>query len=89
MRHVRELFYFHGGSEFGVVKILQNPVPAAGTSTDLWPAGLVPASRVEPTEDGKFMTLVRAEQSSARNVAQLHVVLNWFEELEQRLVPRN
>jgi serine/threonine protein kinase len=85
----RELFYFHGASEFGVVKILQNPVPAVGTSTNLWPAGLVPASRVEPTEDGKFMTLIRAKQSSARNVEQLHVVLDWFEELEQRLVPRN
>ena len=82
-----ELFYFHGNSEFGAVKILQNPVPAPGASTDLWPADLTNASRVEPTEDGRFIALIRAEQSPARSVAHLHVVLNWFEELEQRLVP--
>jgi hypothetical protein len=84
-----ELFYFHGSSQFGAVKILQNPVPAPGAATDLWPAGLINASRVEPTEDDRFIALVRAEQSPARNVAQLHVVLNWFEELEQRLAPEN
>jgi len=42
---------------------------------------------IDITRDGKFIGVINAEQtqSATRAAAQIHVVLNWFEELKQRV----
>jgi hypothetical protein len=46
------------------------------------------ASRVEPTKDDEFITLIPAKQNLPVN-PQLHMVLNWFQDLEHRLSQGN
>jgi len=42
---------------------------------------------IDITRDGKFIGVINAKQtqSATRAAAQIHVVLNWFEELKQRV----
>jgi hypothetical protein len=96
-RDGRELFYLHGNNVLRVARILLQPAPTAGTLMDLWASGTTRAINLgpdphrgfDPTNDGKFLSLVPAAQRASSDAAQMHVVLNWFEELKMRLSARN
>ena len=92
-RNGRELFYFHGASQFAFVNIALRPVFTAGIPVELWRQGSLRAMMhgrdnhrgFDPTADGRFLSLVRATPDADRAASQVHVVLNWFEHLQPRL----
>jgi serine/threonine-protein kinase len=90
-RSGRELFFFRGSAEFNFVSIVSRPVLTAEAPVHLWDQGpnraLIhgqdPHRGFDPTADGKFLSLVPATPNPDANATQVHIVLNWFEELEQ------
>jgi serine/threonine-protein kinase len=84
----RELFY-RSGDKMMVVEIATQPGFAAGTPRMLF-AGLyevapVPSADYDVSPDGqRFLMLKSADQAEAAPT-QINVVLNWFEELKQKV----
>jgi Tol biopolymer transport system component len=97
----RELFFQSGvtGTEAGGIPILQmmavdittDPVFAAGMPRVLFEGNYEIAGgnrQYDVTPDGQRFLTTRAIELPMQPVTQIHVVLNWFEELK-RLVPTN
>ena len=79
------------------MNIVSRPVVTAEVPVHLWDQGpnralmhgQDPHRGFDPTADGRFLSLVPATPKSDADAIQVHVVLNWFEELEQLLDARN
>ena len=86
-RNGQELFY-RNGEQMIAVDIATEPSFSAGTPYTLFEGeyhtdqGLGPAN-YDVSLDGQRFIVIKVDEDEAR---QIHVVLNWFEEL-QRLVP--
>jgi serine/threonine protein kinase/Tol biopolymer transport system component len=91
-RDGREIFYFHGNGHFAVVNVLPQPGFTTGIPVNLWTeqatkvlmAGTVVHRGLDPTPDG-FLSLIPASQDQFPAATQIQVVLNWFDELKQRV----
>jgi Tol biopolymer transport system component len=84
----RELFY-RNGDKMMAVDIVTQPGFAAGAPRMLFQGRYVPApfpaSNYDVSRDGqRFLMLKRVEQEQAAPT-QINVVLNWFEELKQKV----
>ena len=96
-RNGREVFFFRGSNQFTFVNVVSRPVVSAGVPVHLWGEGPNRAMMhgrdahrgFDPTADGTFLSLVPATPKSDADATQVHVILNWFEELEQLLAGRN
>jgi Tol biopolymer transport system component len=88
-RSGRELFYVNGGKMM-VVEIQTSPVFRAGIPKMLFEknrgAIVYPDSGNDVSPDGKRFLMVQQEAAPQAPRDQLHVVVNWFEEL-RRLAP--
>jgi serine/threonine-protein kinase len=93
-RDGKELFYFPGGDRLVAVRVATRPGFTFANPAPV-PAGLLPVNVTRETPrnydlapDGRFMTVVESgpAHSGAPVTQQIHVVLNWFEELK-RLAP--
>jgi serine/threonine-protein kinase len=90
----RTLFYFHGPGMFSRVEIAARPVFTPGVPKDLWVqapqramfAGSEPHRGYDTMSDGRFLSLVPAAAPAAS--PSVHVVLNWLDELQQRVPAR-
>ncbi len=83
----QELFY-RNGSALEVVSIMTESTFTAGSPAVLFTGNYLTGSgtqQYEVTPDGQRFLMIKQEQTG---VAQIHVILNWFEELK-RLVPPN
>ena len=83
----RELFY-RNGDKMMAVEVTTQPSFSAGRSRVLFEGSYVPAPVMFPnydvSPDGQRFLMIKAnEQDQA--VSQIHVVLNWFEELKRRV----
>jgi serine/threonine-protein kinase len=83
----RELFY-RSGDKMMAVEIATQPGFAAGKARMLFEGQYVPTPATFPNYDvspdgQRFLMLKAAEQATAPN--QINVVLNWFEELKQKV----
>jgi Tol biopolymer transport system component len=83
----RELFY-RGGDKMMAVDIVTQPTFSAGKPRMLFEGQYVPApvtfSNYDVSPDGQRFLMIKAnEQESAPT--QINVVLNWFEELKQKV----
>lgn len=93
-RDGHELYYFRGPGQLTVVNVIPQPVFTVGAPIELWNeagpktriGGSVPHRGVDPTDDGKFLAAVWSTLPSA--ATRIHVVLNWMEELKQRVPTR-
>jgi hypothetical protein len=92
----RELFYFPGGSQMVSVSVATQPSLTLGNPTPL-PGGFSSnTTQTDPrnhdvTVDGRrFISVVDSAQIQSRAPAapQIRVVLNWQEELKQRVPTR-
>jgi serine/threonine protein kinase len=78
----RELFYFNGDNMM-VVGITYEPTFTPGIPRLLF-KGSVPQSNYNVSQDGqRFLMIQPSEPEQA--VTQIHVVVNWFEELKERV----
>jgi len=95
----KELFYRAGGQVFAVSVTTQptfafgNPVPVASVTYALWrERGPQVERENDITHDGKqFVAVIAGGTTQSARVAsesQIEVVLNWFEELKQRVPNR-
>jgi WD40 repeat protein len=88
----KELFYNSGPGQLSAVSITTKPGFAFGPASRL-PQGLPNASPltsprlVDVTRDGKFVLAVAADQTPSGTPAapQIQVVLNWFEDVKQKM----
>jgi Tol biopolymer transport system component len=88
----KELFYNSGPAQTSVVGITTRPSFAFGAAAMI-PAGLLnrnPSNSPrysDITRDGKFIGVIAADQTQSGTPAapQIQVVLNWFEDLKQRM----
>ncbi len=84
----RELFYRNGANELVAVQFTENPTFVAGQQEVLFPTdGYLIASAhamydVSP-DDRRFVMLRMGDEGAAS--AEVHLVVNWFEELRQRM----
>lgn len=86
----RELFYNPGPGGFATVSVTTQPTFAFGNPVRVPRPFLTgpPESRrgFDVTPDGKFVGLITGQtESGAPAAPQIQVVLNWFEELKQRV----
>ena len=85
-----ELFYRNGG-QMMAVEITTEPSFSAGTPTMLFEgtfrSGNVARADYDVTPDGQRFVMV--QQGGLLGGSQLNVVLNWFEELKQRVPTGN
>jgi Tol biopolymer transport system component len=93
-RSGRELFYQNGGKMM-VVEVQTNPVFQAKTPRELFtisnaarrafsnPLGVA----YDVSRDGQHFLMVEADAESLAPSDQLHIVVNWFEELRRRVPP--
>jgi Tol biopolymer transport system component len=88
----RELFYNSGANQTSVVSITTQPTVTFGVASPVPngiqnrnPSNATRASDITP--DGKyFVGVVNVDQTSSGSFApQIQVVLNWFEDLKQRM----
>ena len=73
------------------VDIATEPTFTAGIPRELFKGkyvGTFPVRNYDVTPDGRRFLMVQGPGQSAEAVTQIHLVLNWFEELK-RLVPTN
>jgi hypothetical protein len=92
----RELFFFNQLGEFSVVSVTTQPSfnfgnPVPGPRGGWRSSGSVVEREYDITPDGKrFIGVIDAGGSSsgASTAPQIQVVLNWFEELRQRVPTR-
>jgi hypothetical protein len=87
-----ELFYVPAPGQFMAVKISTRPSFAFSTPTSV-PRGFGLADPINPRPydllpDGRIVGVGSAAQTSAAGPAQIQVVLNWIEELKQRVPVR-
>ena len=86
----RELFY-RSGDKMMAVDITSKPGFAAGTPRNLfegrYETAIVPIDNYDVSPDGqRFLMLKPIEQTRAAPT-QINIVLNWFEELKQKVPP--
>jgi serine/threonine-protein kinase len=81
-RSGRELFYRHTG-KFLAVDVQTTPTFRAGTPTALFEEKYAAGYDVSP--DGKRFLMIKDAPADPAPTPQLHVVLNWFEELRRRV----
>lgn len=74
-------FFYRNGDEMRVVSVTQGPRFTTGRPRLLFEGNYAPYYDVSP--DGQHFLMIRSDEESASR--QLHVVLNWFEELERRV----
>jgi len=92
-RNGRELFY-RSGSKMMAVETTTQPSFAAGKPRVLFEgqylASVFPSSggAYDVSADGQRFLMVKETEAASRSTAQIHVVLNWVEELKRR-VPRS
>jgi serine/threonine-protein kinase len=92
-----ELFFFRGSAEFTLVNIASRSVVTAEAPVHLWDQGpnraLIHGEDAhrgfDPTADGRFLSLVPVTSKPDADETPVHVVLNWFEELDQLFAARN
>jgi len=87
-RNGRELFYRNGPAMMAV-DITTQPVFRAGTPRRLfegpnYPTGTGRAD-YDISPDGERFLMLKEEQQQQGALTQIHVVLNWFEELRRRV----
>ena len=91
-RNGKQLFYRNDSNQTMAVEIVTEP-----TFTSRKPRLLlkeqydtlpIPTAHYDVAADGRFITMERAGLSDGSARTQIHLVLNWFEELK-RLVPTN
>ena len=82
----RELFY-RNGNRMMAVDIMTQPGFAAGKPKLLFEGpyvpGPTPTANFDVSQDGQRFLMLKASQQQA--ITQIHVVLNWFEELKRRV----
>jgi Tol biopolymer transport system component len=90
-RDGKGLFYIPGPSEFAMIPVSTMPVFTFGSPAPFRQvlenyAPPIPR-QFDVTPDGKLIGLIPAEQSqtAAASTNQINVVLNWFDELKQRV----
>jgi len=87
-RNGRELFYRHG-DQMMAVGVSTQPTFTAGSPRLLFEGPYEPTpltlANFDVSPDGQQFLMMKSEQESAPT--QLHVVLNWFEELKRRVPP--
>ena len=87
----RELFYLDGRSALTTVPIQATPSFSAGNPTKLFDARYFSAGQARSydvaRDDQRFLMIKDnvADQTSTSTPASMVVVLNWFEELKQRV----
>jgi hypothetical protein len=93
-RDGKELFYVAGPGEFAAIPVTTTPTFSFGTPVPVPEvlenyAPSIPRQH-DVTADGKLIGLIPAEQpkSGGNDSTQINVVLNWFEELKQRVPTR-
>jgi serine/threonine-protein kinase len=90
-RDGKELFYIPGPGEFAVISVATTPGFVFGSPAPVRQVlqNYPPSSprHYDITADGRLAGLIPFEQSQSGAIArnQIHVVLNWFTELEQRV----
>jgi Tol biopolymer transport system component len=94
-RDGKELFYVPGPGRLAVTRITTQPSFAATSPTLLSAAGIQGPPRAvrnsDVMPDGKrFLALIPSgdDQSQATSGRQLHIILNWFEELKAKAGPQ-
>jgi Tol biopolymer transport system component len=92
-RDQKQLFYYWNNELFAI-DIRTEPSFSAGKPSRLGITGIIQPQYSERsydiTRDGKFLVVLPASaqaQTNQRRTAQINILLNWFEELKQR-VPR-
>jgi serine/threonine-protein kinase len=85
----RELFY-RAGNKMMAVDVVMQPTFSAGKPKMLFAGPYVPTPRSFPdydvSPDGQRFLMLKANEQ-AQTTAQINVVLNWFEELKQKVRP--
>ena len=89
-RNGRELFY-RSGERMMAVDIATQPGFAAGKPRMLFggpyqPAS-IPSAEYDVSADGQRFLMIKPVEQGATTPTQINVVLNWFEELKQRVPP--
>ena len=91
-RDGRELFY-RNGEQMMAVEITTEPTFSAGTPRLLFEgtylSGTVFLAYYDVSPDGQRFLMVQASEQQASDPTQINVVLNWFEELKQRVPTGN
>ena len=84
----RELFY-RSGDKMMVVELTTQPGFAAGTPRMLFEGPYVPTPTTPPnydiSPDGQRFLMLKPSESTGVAPTQINVVLNWFEELKQKV----
>jgi eukaryotic-like serine/threonine-protein kinase len=84
----RELFY-RNGDKMMAVEITTQPGFAAGTPLMLFEGpyepGPVQTANYDVSRDGQRFLMVKPSESAEAAPTQINVVLNWFEELKQKV----
>ena len=84
----RELFY-RSGNKMMVVDITTQPGFAAGTPRKLFEGLYDPApyplANYDVSRDGQRFLMIKPSESAEAAPTQINVVLNWFEELKQKV----
>jgi hypothetical protein len=84
----RELFY-RSGKKMMAVEVTTQPTFSAGKPKVLFEGPYVPTPRSFPdydvSPDGERFLMLKAGESEERTSTQINVVLNWFEELKQKV----
>ena len=90
-RNGRELFYLNG-AKMMVVEIATQPTFRPGTPRMLFErpemqTGAQPGARADydVSPDGQRFLMLKAAEQQQSALTQIHVVLNWFEELRRRV----
>jgi hypothetical protein len=90
-RDGKELFYVPRVLEFEVVSVTTEPEftfgNAAVVARPFQPGGPRGRSQFDTTPDGRFLGVLPPSEltANARRLARINVVVNWFEELRQRV----
>jgi serine/threonine-protein kinase len=91
-RDGKELLFSTGPTTFAAVSVTTQPSFAFGRVAPIPRGGLIGTNTGPRTydvlPDGRFLGLVAAGQAQFGFAAQIHVVLNWFEDLKQRVPAR-
>jgi serine/threonine-protein kinase len=86
-RNGRELFY-RSGDKMMAVDITTQPSFQAGTPRLLFEGKydeLRNVTNFDVTPDGQRFLMIKPSEQQAQAATQIHVVLNWFEELKRRV----
>ena len=87
-RNGRELFY-RNGDKMMAVDIATQPSFSAGTPRMLFEGQYIPTPTTSPnydvTPDGQRFLMLKSVEQAQTGPTQINVVLNWFEELKQKV----